>query len=231
MCVFGRRDGPFSLPRTGHRALCDGAWSAADETTSVVRRECRRTTGLDLREDRWQCRAALSALASSSRPEPVWHCQIFSCELGESEVPSVARARDGGFHLDCIVEPLADILDGSAAVLEHHRSLLGMWALTLPGEYRGAATASGRVPDYTGARVKDGSRPNKGCKAFRSYVRTHFGGDKAAALAAVAARDVVALAAAPEPWFVPSPRRRPPRALVGATRCWSALTGVCAGVS
>ena len=57
-----------------------------------------------------------------------------------------------------------------------------------------------RVPNYTGDRVKDGSRPHKGCPAFKSYVKEHFGGDVAAALAAVRQQDIVALAAEPEPW-------------------------------
>ena len=45
------------------------------------------------------------------------------------------------------------------------------------------------VPDYTGARVQDGSRPNKGSKDFNLYTNTYFGGDKDAALAAVKAQD------------------------------------------
>ena len=51
-----------------------------------------------------------------------------------------------------------------------------------------------RVPNYTGDRVKDGSRPNKGCAAFNLYVNEHFGGDKDAALAAVKAQDDAAAA-------------------------------------
>ena len=51
-----------------------------------------------------------------------------------------------------------------------------------------------RVPDYTGDRVKDGSRPNKGCAAFNLYTKEHFGGDKGAALAAVKAQDDAAAA-------------------------------------